>query len=127
MGLFAIQHSVMARPAFKERWTKIIGKAGERSTYILLSSLSLLFLYWQWVPIKAVVWSLEHGIWSQVIAGIYLLGTLIVLLSTFMIEERDVKKVFGALYKDYQRKVPMLIPFTNFSVLKNKQSVELEG
>ncbi len=59
LTIFAIQHSLMARPAFKEWWTKIIGKAAERSTYVLFSSFALILLFWKWIPIKDVVWELS--------------------------------------------------------------------
>lgn len=84
MGLFAVQHSVMARPEFKRWWTKIIPEPIERSTYVLLSSLALLLLYWQWQPIPGLVWSVE-GAGAAILWAICALGWGIVLLSTLMI------------------------------------------
>ena len=85
LSVFALQHSIMARPAFKKWFTTIISPAMERSTYILLSSLSLLLIYWQWQPITTIVWEAENEIVSIVLKGIFFLGWLIVLISTFMI------------------------------------------
>ncbi|TXD84083.1 isoprenylcysteine carboxylmethyltransferase family protein [Subsaximicrobium wynnwilliamsii] len=85
LSIFAIQHSVMARPAFKAWWIKIIGKAAERSTYILLTSLALLLIFWKWQPINTVVWEVGNSTLAMLIFGISALGWLIVLLSTFMI------------------------------------------
>lgn len=186
LSLFAIQHSVMARPAFKNWWVKIIGKPAERSTYILLTSLALLLIFWKWQPMTDTVWTVLNSTIAMGIQVLYFIGWLIVLLSTFMIshfelfgltqivdnlknrvskspsfqinyfyglvrhpimlgfliafwatptmttghllfaavttvyilvavkflEERDLKKTLGEIYVSYQKKVPMLIPFT---------------
>ncbi|HEX4890526.1 MAG TPA: isoprenylcysteine carboxylmethyltransferase family protein, partial [Alphaproteobacteria bacterium] len=84
MGLFAAQHSVMARPEFKRWWTTIIPEPIERSTYVLLSSLALILLYWLWQPIPGLVWSVE-GAGAAILWTICALGWGIVLLSTLMI------------------------------------------
>lgn len=189
LSLFAIQHSVMARPAFKNWWVKIIGKPAERSTYVLLTSLALLLLFWKWQPMTETVWVIENNAIAMFVQTVYFIGWTIVLLSTFMIshfelfgltqivdnlknrvskspsfqinyfyglvrhpimlgfliafwatptmttghllfaavttvyilvavkflEERDLKKVLGDTYASYQKKVPMLIPFTKLS------------
>lgn len=85
LSIFAIQHTIMARPIFKKWWNSIIGPASERSTFVLLSSLALILMYWKWVPIKSIIWQVENEILILVIYGIFVLGWLIVLLSTFMI------------------------------------------
>ena len=183
LGLLAVQHSVMARPGFKAWWTKIIPESIERSTYVLLSSLALILLYWQWQPIPGLVWSVE-GAGAIILWAICALGWAVVLLSTLMIghfelfglqqvyaylqnlrptepalitpgfyalvrhpimtgfivafwatpemswghllfaavttvyivlalqfEERDLIGIFGDRYREYSRKVPMLVPF----------------
>jgi protein-S-isoprenylcysteine O-methyltransferase Ste14 len=84
LGVFAIQHSVMARPAFKRWITRIIPMPIERSTYVLMSSLALALLFWQWRPIDGMVWS-SQGLANQIVLGIFVLGWLVVLTSTFML------------------------------------------
>lgn len=89
LSVFAIQHSVMARPGFKAWWTKIVPSHVERSTYVILTSVILLGIFWFWAPITAVVWSVETPLLRNVIWGVFALGWLTVLLSTFMINHFD--------------------------------------
>lgn len=89
LTLFALQHSVMARPAFKRWWTSIIPKDIERSTYVLLASSVLLLLYALWRPIPAMVWQVTEPAGSAALRALFALGWLIVFLSTFMIGHFD--------------------------------------
>jgi protein-S-isoprenylcysteine O-methyltransferase Ste14 len=89
LGLFAVQHSVMARPAFKRWWTRTIPEPAERSTYVLFSSVALLLLFWQWQPIGGVVWNLENPTARTVAYGIYALGWATILFCTFLINHFD--------------------------------------
>ena len=184
LSLFAVPHSVMARPAFKQWFTRFIPEVIERSTYVLVSSLLLFLLYALWQPMPDIIWNVESAIGSMILTGIFWLGWLVVLLSTFMVnhfdlfglrqvyinfkgqeyshlefkvvglykmcrhpimlgfiiafwatptmttghllftvmttayifialqfEERDMATFFGDVYKNYQKKVPMVFPF----------------
>ena len=85
MSLFAIQHSVMARKSFKQWWTQFIPKSIERSTYVLLASLTLLLLFWQWRPMPAVVWHIDNPQVAMAVTAVSFVGWLIVFTSKFLI------------------------------------------
>jgi len=88
LGLFAVQHSVMARPAFKRAWQRLVPEPVERSTYVLASSLALLLLFWQWRPIGGMVWSVR-GPLATVAHIVGAAGWLTVLGSTFLLNHFD--------------------------------------
>ncbi|HLT05779.1 MAG TPA: isoprenylcysteine carboxylmethyltransferase family protein [Pseudomonas sp.] len=89
LTLFAVQHSVMARPAFKAVWTRIIPAAAERSTYVLFSSLALIALFRFWQPLGGQVWSLESTLGQVLMYGGFAFGWALVLYSTFLINHFD--------------------------------------
>jgi protein-S-isoprenylcysteine O-methyltransferase Ste14 len=89
LGLFAVQHSVMARPAFKRWWTRIVPAEAERSVYVLASSLALFLLFWQWRPIGGVVWNVETPALRTLLYAIFAAGWATVLVTTFLINHFD--------------------------------------
>lgn len=89
LGLFGLQHSIMARPQFKAVWTKFVPKPIERSTYVLLSSLCLILLFWLWQPMKGIVWDLTGTPFEWVMRGLYFGGWGLVLYSSFLIDHFD--------------------------------------
>jgi len=107
LGIFAVQHSVMARQGFKRWWTNIVPKEIERSTYVLISSLLLLLLFWKWEPMGGDIWNVEDQSWSIVLGVIFFLGWGTVLVSTFLINHFD---LFGLrqVWLQFQGK-----PYTN--------------
>lgn len=184
LGAFAVQHSVMARPAFKRMWTRVVPPALERSTYVLAASAVLALLFWLWQPLPTVLWSVDAPAARAVFGVLYVVGWATVFVSTFLLghrsffgleqvndhvhdrspkasafrtpalyryvrhplyvgfivafwstptmsaghllfaaaatayifvgmffEERDLVAEFGAIYRTYQREVPMIVPF----------------
>jgi methanethiol S-methyltransferase len=89
LGIFALQHSIMARPAFKRWWTRLIPTAMERSTYTLLSSVALALVFWQWRPIGAVIWHADSEVLRTLLYAGYASGWLVLLVSTFLINHFD--------------------------------------
>ena len=89
LAAFAIQHSVMARRWFKERWTRIVPAAAERSTYVLFSSLALILLFFFWQPLGGSVWSVSDPTGRAILYGLFAFGFGLVLVSTFLINHFD--------------------------------------
>jgi methanethiol S-methyltransferase len=89
LGLFAVQHSVMARQWFKKALTKIVPEPAERSTYVLFSSLALIVLFWKWQAIGGVIWNVENSLGRGVILALYAAGWATVLIATFLINHFD--------------------------------------
>jgi protein-S-isoprenylcysteine O-methyltransferase Ste14 len=108
--LFALQHSIMARPAFKRWWTKIIPEHLERSTFVLLASLCLMLMMWQWQPIGGIVWSIEDETVKKLLLFTYLFGWIIVFGSTFLINHFD---LFGLrqVWLNFRGKPYTQLPF----------------
>lgn len=85
LALFAIQHSVMARPGFKKLWTRFVPHEIERSTYVLLASAALALLFWQWRPLPDILWQVTHPVAILAINVMFWLGWVVLLISTFLI------------------------------------------
>ena len=107
LALFAIQHSLMARPFFKRVWTTLVPHSVERSTYVLASSLVLILLFWQWRPMPALIWQITNPVGQAVLYALFFAGWLLVLASTFAIDHFD---LFGLrqVWLNFRR-----IPYTH--------------
>lgn len=116
--LFALQHSIMARPAFKRRWTRIIPEPMERSTFVVFTCICLLLMMWQWQPMGGIIWSIENPIAKTIMNVMFILGWGIVLISTFMINHFDLfglRQVWlyfnGQKYEPLPFRVPLFYRF----------------
>lgn len=113
LGLFAVQHSVMARPWFKQKINKVIPEAAERSTYVLMSSLLLLLMFWQWRPMGGVVWDVQNPNGRLILTGMFLFGWLVVLASTFIINHFDLfglRQIFYHMTGKQYTNIPFRTP-----------------
>lgn len=108
--VFAVQHSVMARPAFKARWTRVVPASMERSAYVLASSLALLPLCWLWQPAPSVIWSVQMPVVRGLLIGIAIAGWVYLLVATFAIDHFE---LFGLqqAYRALRGQAPNHAPF----------------
>lgn len=110
LGLFAAQHSVMARKRFKALWTRIIPRSVERSVYVLLASASLALLCWQWRPLPGVVWQVSDALGRAALVGLSLVGWALVFISSFLINHFDLLGL-RQVYLAWSRRGYASIPF----------------
>ena len=115
MGLFAIQHSAMARKGFKRWWTQFVSPAVERPTYVLAATLALMLLLWQWRPIPTIIWETSDPLAAMALIGLSLTGWVIVLASTFMINhfelfglQQVIHNLLGRQASEVRFKTPVL-------------------
>lgn len=124
LSIFAIQHSVMARPGFKRWWTRFVPEAVERSTYVLLSSLALILLFWQWRSMPDIIWHVDNTAGRYILWALFFIGWATVLLSTFMINHFDLfglRQVHmyrkGEEYTDLGFRTPFLYNFVRHPIM----------
>jgi protein-S-isoprenylcysteine O-methyltransferase Ste14 len=111
LGLFAVQHSVMARPGFKRLLTRVVPAAAERSTYVLASSLTLILLFSQWRPLGGLIWDVQHPVGRGALYGGFAVGWALVLIATFAINHFD---LFGLrqTWRAFRGRPQAALPFT---------------
>lgn len=124
LGVFGIQHTVMARPGFKEVWTKVVPKSVERSTYVLLSNLALILLFWQWQPMPEMVWEVPGMIAYDLLTGLFFAGWFFVFISSFMINHFELFGLSQVMHNMSGReppsmsfKVPMFYKFVRHPIM----------
>jgi methanethiol S-methyltransferase len=113
LAVFAVQHSVMARPWFKRWWTQVVPWSIERSTYVLFASLALDLLFWQWRPLGGVVWSIDNELMRGALWTLFAFGWLLVLIMTFYIDHFDLfglRQVWLHLRGQQYTRVPFATP-----------------
>ncbi len=117
LGLFAVQHTIMARQSFKKRLSRMIPKAAERSTFVLVTSLLLAFIFWQWRPISTIVWDVNHPLGAAVLWLLFAIGWVVVLWATFLTNHAD---LFGLrqVYCYWQNREYHPVPFKKISLYK---------
>jgi len=118
LALFALQHTVMARPGFKQVWTRIVPKPIERSTYVLVSNVITILLFWQWQAINIVVWDVQNDLGKYLLWGLFAAGWLLVPAASLMINHFDLfgtRQVWiylrGRKYTPLQFRTPMLYKY----------------
>jgi methanethiol S-methyltransferase len=123
LGLFAVQHSLMARPWFKRAWTRIVPPAAERSTYVLFASVAMILLFWKWQPVGGLIWQLDTEVGRLVAYGIYAFGWALLLLATFLIDHFDLfglRQVYlylrGRPYTGLQFRTPLLYRYVRHPI-----------
>ena len=89
IAIFGIPHSVMARPGFKQWWTKVVPQHIERSTYVMQGNLLVALLMWQWQPMVGVIWNVEHPVGASVLWGLFGIGWVMIVLTSFVINHFD--------------------------------------
>ena len=118
LGLFAVQHSVMARPAFKNWWTRFVPEPIERSTYVLFSSIAMILLFWLWSPMGGTIWKVDNQVLVVTLHAMCAGGWLLVLVSTFLINHFD---LFGMrqVWLYFRNERYRHLPFKTPSLYKN--------
>lgn len=106
LGLFAVQHSVMARRAFKRWWIRIVAPPVERSTYVLFASLALALLLWQWRPLPTVIWNVANPVGAALLWAGFWIGWTVVLVSTFLISHFELFGLSQAFARVAGRPMP---------------------